>query len=72
MATHGIMPHGTTPNQSGTAGIKGMVTNVTSSIVKKQKLQIIRTHSKITQIKQEKTQSYTSLQGASNECRHSA
>jgi hypothetical protein len=37
-----------------------------SFIVEKQKLQIVRTHSKIAQIKQEKTQSYTSLQGASN------
>jgi hypothetical protein len=50
-------------------GIKGVVTSVTSSVIKKQKLQIVRTHSKITQIKQEKTQSYTSLQGASNEHR---
>jgi hypothetical protein len=46
-------------------GIKGMVTSATSSFFEKQKLQIVRTHSKITQIKQEKTQSYTSLQGVS-------
>ena len=32
---HGIMPHGTTPNHSGTAGIKGMVTSVTSFVVEK-------------------------------------
>jgi hypothetical protein len=51
---------------------KGEVTSVTSSIFEKQKLQIIRTYSKITQIKQEKTQSYTSLQGAFNEYRLSA
>jgi hypothetical protein len=44
-----------------------MVTNVTSSVVEKGKLQIVRTHSKIPQIKQEKTQSYTSFQGDSNE-----
>jgi hypothetical protein len=50
-------------------GIKGVVTSVTSSIVEKHKLQIIRIHSKITQVKQEKIQSYTSFQGASNECR---
>jgi hypothetical protein len=54
------------------AGIKGVVTRVTSSLFEKQKLQIVRTHSKITQIKQEKTQSYTSLQGASNEHRLNA
>jgi hypothetical protein len=47
-------------------GVKGMVISVTSSFLEKQKLQIVRIHSKITQIKQEKTQSYTSLQGASN------
>jgi hypothetical protein len=45
---------------------------MTSFVVEKQKLQIVRIHSKITQIKQEKTQSYTSLQGTSNECRLSA
>jgi hypothetical protein len=39
--------------------------------VEKQILQIVRTHSKITQIKQEKIQSYTSLQGTSNEYRRS-
>jgi hypothetical protein len=38
-----------------------VVTKMTSSVFEKQKLQIIRTHSKITQIKQEKTQSYISL-----------
>jgi hypothetical protein len=38
-----------------------------SYVFEKQKLQIVRTHFKITQIKQEKTQSYTSLQGASYE-----
>jgi hypothetical protein len=36
-----------------------------SSVFEKHKLQIIKTHSKITQTKQEKIQSYTSLQGAS-------
>jgi hypothetical protein len=50
-------------------GIKGVVTSVTSFVFEKHKLQIVRTYSKITKIKQEKTQSYTSLQGASNECR---
>jgi hypothetical protein len=47
-------------------------TSVTSPVFEKQKFQIKRTHSKITQIKQEKTQFYTSLQGASNERRLSA
>ena len=47
--------------------IKGMVTSLMSSFFEKQKLQIVRIHSKITQIKQEKTQSYTSFQGTSNE-----
>jgi hypothetical protein len=49
-----------------------VVTSVTLSVVEKQKLQIVRTHSKITQIKQEKIQSYASLQAPSNECRLSA
>jgi hypothetical protein len=56
----------------GMFSIKGVVTSVTSFVFEKQKLQIVRIHSKITQIKQEKTQSYTSLQGTSNECRLSA
>jgi hypothetical protein len=51
---------------------RGVVTSMTSFVFEKQKLQIVRTHSKITQIKQEKTQSYASLQGASNECRLNA
>jgi hypothetical protein len=50
-------------------GIKRVVTN---AFFEKQKLQIVRTHSKITQIKQEKTQSYTFLQGAFDEYRLNA
>jgi hypothetical protein len=46
-----------------------VVTSMMLSAFEKQKPQIVRTQSKITRIKQEKTQSYTSLQGASNEYR---
>jgi hypothetical protein len=64
--------YGPTYLKAEMVGIKGMVTSVTSSFKKEAKTSIVRTYSKITQIKQEKTQSYTSLQGASNEHRISA
>jgi hypothetical protein len=35
-----------------------MVTSTTSSVFEKKKLQIVRTHSKITQVKQENTQHF--------------